>query len=221
MARRTAAGPSARDRAALVAAAQRLDALGFMPSKSGNLSLRTPRGFLITPSGLPYAETTAKDLVEVMPDGTVLAGQRAPSSEWRLHAAVYADRPEATAVVHTHSPFATALSCARQGIPALHYMIVLGGGADIRCAPYATFGTQALAEHCVAALAERRAVLLANHGVVAFGRSLNGAVVLAMEVENLARQYLALRAAGLPPVLLDEQELAETMAQFGGYGRAG
>jgi L-fuculose-phosphate aldolase len=219
MTRRT--GPIARDRAALVAAAQRLDTLGFMPSKSGNLSLRTSRGFLITPSGLPYAETTAKDLVEVMADGTVISGQRAPSSEWRLHAAVYADRPEAAAVVHTHSPFATALSCARHGIPPLHYMIVLGGGADIRCAAYATFGTEALAAQCVAALADRRAVLLANHGVVALGRSLQGAVVLAMEVENLARQYLALRAAGLPPALLDERELAETMAQFGGYGRAG
>lgn len=216
-----AAGPTTKDRAALIAAAQRLDGLGFMPSKSGNLSLRTPRGFLITPSGLPYAETTAKDLVEVMPDGTVLAGRRAPSSEWRLHAAVYAARPEAVSVVHTHSPLATALSCARQGIPPLHYMIVLGGGGDIRCAPYATFGTQALAEACVAALADRRAALLANHGVVAFGRSLAGAVVLAMEVENLARQYLALRAAGLAPVLLNDQELAGTKAQFGGYGRAG
>jgi L-fuculose-phosphate aldolase len=217
----TGEAPSAEDRAALVAAARRLDGLGFMPSKSGNLSLRTPRGCLITPSGLPYAETAAEDLVEVMPDGTVVAGQRAPSSEWRLHAAVYAARPEAMAVVHTHSPFATALSCARQGIPPLHYMIVLAGGSDIRCAAYATFGTPALAETCVAALRDRRAVLLANHGVVAFGRTLNGAVVLAMEVENLARQYLALKAAGLPPVLLTEAELAETMAQFGGYGRAG
>lgn len=203
----------------LLAAARALDALGYMPSKSGNLSVRTPRGCLITPAGLPYAEIVPEDLVEIGLDGRVLAGHRRPSSEWRLHAAVYAARPEAGAVVHTHSPFATALSCARQGIPPFHYMIALGGGADIRCSAYATFGTQALAEACVAALADRKAVLLANHGVVALGKTLAGARTLAMEVENLARQYLALRGAGLAPVLLTDQELAEVLAQFGDYGR--
>jgi L-fuculose-phosphate aldolase len=209
----------AEQAAALIAAAQALDALGFMPSKSGNLSVRTARGYLITPAALPYAETTEADLVEVDLAGEVLAGHRRPSSEWRLHAAVYAARPEAGAVVHTHSPRATALSCARQGLPPFHYMIALGGGGDIRCAAYATFGTQALADACVAALAGRRAALLANHGVVAFGRTLGAARTLAMEVENLARQYLALRAAGLPPVLLTEAELAEVFAGFGAYGR--
>ncbi|TCZ61298.1 class II aldolase/adducin family protein [Roseicella aquatilis] len=207
--------------AALIEAARALDALGVMPSKSGNLSLRTPRGCLITPAGLPYAETTEADLVEIGPGGEVLAGHRRPSSEWRLHTAVYAARPEAGAVVHTHSPCATALSCARQGIPPFHYMIALGGGADIRCAAYATFGTAALAEACVAALEGRKAALLANHGVVAFGGTLAGARTLALEVENLARQYLALRGAGLAPVLLTEAELAEVLAQFGGYGRLG
>jgi L-fuculose-phosphate aldolase len=203
----------------LVAAARALDARGFMPSKSGNLSLRTPRGCLITPAALPYAETTGADLVEIDFDGAVLAGHRRPSSEWRLHAAVYSARPEAGAVVHTHSPCATALSCARQGLPAFHYMIALGGGADIRCSAYAAFGTAALAEACVESLRGRRATLLANHGVVAFGSCLAGAKTLAMEVENLARQYLALRAAGLSPVLLSEAELREVLAQFGDYGR--
>ncbi|MBL6456508.1 class II aldolase/adducin family protein [Belnapia sp. T6] len=205
--------------AELIAAAQALDALGFMPSKSGNLSCRTERGCLITPAGLPYAETGPEDLVEVAPDGSVLGGHRRPSSEWRLHMAIYAARPEAGAVVHTHSPFATALSCARQPIPPFHYMIALAGGADIRCSAYATFGTAALAEATIAALEGRRAALLANHGAVAIGKSLAGAQTLAMEVENLARQYLALRAAGLPPVLLTEAELREVFAQFGDYGR--
>lgn len=207
------------DGAALIEAARALDALGFMPSKSGNLSIRTRRGCLITPAGLPYAETTEADLVEVGQGGEVLAGHRRPSSEWRLHAAIYAARPEAGAVVHTHSPFATALSCARQGIPPFHYMIALGGGADIRCAVYATFGTEALAQACIQGLEGRKAVLLANHGVVALGRTLAGARALAMEVENLARQYLALRSAGLDPVLLTEAELREVFEQFGGYGR--
>ncbi len=203
----------------VIATARALDALGFMPGKSGNVSHRTARGCLITPAGLPYAETTPADLVEVAPDGRVLAGHRRPSSEWRLHAAIYAARPDAGAVVHTHSPFATALACARQGIPPLHYMIALGGGADIRCSAYATFGTAALAEACVAALDGRRAALLANHGTVALGATLAGAQALALEVENLARQYLALRAAGLAPVLLDAAELQAVLAQFGDYGR--
>jgi L-fuculose-phosphate aldolase len=208
-------------REAIIAAARALDALGFMPAKSGNLSCRTPRGFLITPSGLPYAETAAQDLVELAPDGAVLSGTRRPSSEWRLHAAIYAARPEAGAVVHTHSPFATALSCARQGIPPFHYMIALAGGGDIRCSAYATFGTAALAEATVAALAGRRAALLANHGVVALGTTLAAARTLAEEVENLARQYLALRASGLAPVLLTEAEMEAVLAGFGDYGRLG
>ncbi len=208
-------------RAELIAAAQSLDGLGFMPSKSGNLSVRTRHGFLITPSALPYAETTPADLVECDADGAVLKGKRKPSSEWRLHAELYKARPEAQAVVHTHSPLATALSCARQGLPPFHYMIVMGGGGDIRCSRYATFGTQALAEAGVEALAGRKAALLANHGVLAFGRTLAGAKALAMEVENLAREYLTLLSAGLAPVLLTPAELEEVVAQFGGYGRLG
>jgi len=209
----------AEARAAIVTAARALDALGFMPSKSGNLSVRTARGCLITPSGLPYAVTAPEDLVEMAADGSAPANARRPSSEWRLHAAIYAARPEVHAVVHTHSPFATALSCARQGIPPFHYMIALAGGEDIRCSAYATFGTAELAEAVVTALAGRKAALIANHGVVAVGATLAGAQALAMEVENLARQYLALRAASLAPVLLTAPELAEVLAQFGDYGR--
>jgi L-fuculose-phosphate aldolase len=193
----------------IIATARALDGLGFMPGKSGNVSHRTARGCLITPAGLPYAETTPADLVEVAPDGGVLAGHRRPSSEWRLHAAIYAARPDAGAV-------AKGLWVCT---PPFHYMIALGGGADIRCSAYATFGTAALAEACVAALDGRRAALLANHGTVALGATLAGAQALALEVENLARQYLALRAAGLAPVLLDAAELRAVFAQFGDYGR--
>jgi L-fuculose-phosphate aldolase len=190
-----------------------------MPSKSGNLSVREGAGFLVTPAALPYAAMTPADIVAVDADGKALAGAaRRPSSEWRLHAAIYAARPEIGAVVHTHSPRATALSCARRGIPPFHYMVLLAGG-PIRCADHATFGTQALARHCVAALAGRRAVLLANHGVVACGATLAAAVTLAFEVENLAGQYLDLLASGLKPVLLKKRELAEAAAQFADYGR--
>ena len=204
---------------ALIATAQALDAAGFMPSKSGNVSLRTAGGFLITPSGLPYAQITLDALVEVGADSSILAGTRRPSSEWRLHADIYAARSDAQAIVHTHSPHATALSCARRPIPALHYMVAMGGGADSRCSAYATFGTAELARAAVSALVERRACLLANHGVVALGATLAGADALACEVENLARQYLLLLAAGLPPVLLDAEQMVAVSTQFRGYGR--
>jgi L-fuculose-phosphate aldolase len=207
------------DLAALIAAARALDAAGFMPQKSGNLSLRTPRGFVVTPSGLPYAAMSEADLVECAADGTPLSNGR-PSSEWRLHAATYRTRPDAMAVVHTHSPRATALACARRPIPPIHYMITLAGGAAIPCAAHATFGTEALAQACVASLgATLRATLLANHGVVAIGATLAGAIALVREVENLAGQYLDLLAARLDPVLLTEVELAEAAAQLRGYGR--
>jgi L-fuculose-phosphate aldolase len=201
----------------LLAAARRLDAAGFMPSKSGNLSVRDGGGFVITPAALPYAETTEADLVRVAMDGTA-TGHRRPSSEWQLHAAIHAARPDVGAVVHTHSPRATALSCARRGIPPFHYMVLLAGG-EVRCAAHATFGTAALAANAVVALEGRRAALLANHGVVALGATLAAAVTLAFEVENLAGQYLDLLAAGLDPVLLDARDLAEAAAQFAGYGR--
>ncbi|QYU70133.1 class II aldolase/adducin family protein [Leptolyngbya sp. 15MV] len=207
------------ERESLVAAVRTLDAQGFMPRKSGNASLRMTDGFVITPSGLPYAALTAADLVGCSLD----APGPSASSEWRLHAAIYRARPDAMAVVHTHSPRATALSCARRGIPPIHYMITLagaGGRLGIPCAAHATFGTEALALACVAALGnELRAVLLANHGVIALGATLAGAVALAEEAENLAGQYLALRSAGLEPTLLTESELAEAAAQLRDYGR--
>ena len=210
------------DRDALLAACRLLDAAGFMPQKSGNLSLRRPGGFVITPSGLPYGATTPADLVECASDGTPRGAGR-PSSEWRLHAAIYRARPDAQAVVHTHSPRATALACARRGIPPIHYMITLAGAEGrygIPCAAHATFGTEALAEACVAALGtELRATLLANHGVVAIGATLDSAVALGREVENLAGQYLDLLAARLEPVLLDAGDLEEAAAQLKGYGR--
>ncbi|WP_439491964.1 class II aldolase/adducin family protein [Bosea sp. (in: a-proteobacteria)] len=207
--------------AGIVTVAQAIDLAGFCPSKSGNVSARTEAGFLITPSGLPYAQTLPEDLIELSLDGMVLSGARKPSSEWPFHAAIYRARPEAQAIVHTHSPRATALSCTRRGIPAFHYMIALCGGADIRCADYATFGTPELAENAVRALEGRKAVLLANHGVIALGASLAGAHQIVAEVENLAGQYLDILAAGLEPVILDAAEMARVSAKFAGYGKVG
>jgi len=205
----------------IVAVAQAIDRAGFCPSKSGNVSARFGDGLLITPSGLPYAQTKPEDLIHLGLDGTVLGGSRKPSSEWPFHVAIYKARPDAQAIVHTHSPRATALSCTRRGIPAFHYMIALCGGADVRCAEYATFGTPELAENAVKALAGRKAVLLANHGVIALGQTLAGAHAIVAEVENLAGQYLDILAAGIEPVILDAAEMERVGAKFAGYGKVG
>lgn len=208
-------------RTAIVRIAQAMDRAGFAPSKSGNVSARWGEGLLITPSGLPYAGMRPEDLVELDLDGRTRGNGRKPSSEWPFHTNIYRARPDAQAIVHTHSPKATALACARRGIPAFHYMIALAGGADIRCAAYATFGSQELADNAVTALEGRKAVLLANHGVIALGATLDGAYTIAAEVENLAGQYLALLGAGLAPVILDEAEMERVSEKFAGYGKVG
>jgi L-fuculose-phosphate aldolase len=205
-------------RAEIIASAQALDAAGLVPNKSGNVSCRAADGFLITPAGVPYRDLVPADIVESSLAGSAAAHVRRPSSEWRMHAAIYADRPDATAIVHTHSPKATALACAGLGIPPFHYMIALAGGA-IRCMPYATFGTADLAATAVQGLDARRATLLANHGVIAIGGSLQDAHAVALEVENLAGQYLDLLAAGLEPRLLDAAELQRVIDKFADYGR--
>ena len=202
----------------IIATGQALDEAGLVPGKSGNVSCRVPEGLLITPSGLPYAELEPGDLVLVDDRGAVLAGSHRPSSEWPMHAAVYAGRPDVTAIVHTHSPRATALACAGRGIPPFHYMIALAGG-DVRCTPYATFGTDELAANAVRGLEGRRAVLLGNHGVLAVGGSLGAARAVAFEVENLALQYLELKAAGFEPAVLSDAELARVIGKFADYGR--
>lgn len=211
-------------RAAIVAACRRMEALGINQGSSGNVSVRTADGLLITPSGLAYDAMGADDIVALDRDGAPIgAAQRRPSSEWRLHRDILAARPEFGAVVHAHPTHCIAVSILRPTIPPIHYMIAAAGGSDIRVAPYATFGTAALSDLAVAALEGRAACLLAHHGMIALGRDLGAALALAVEVEALARQYLAcLAAAGgaEPPVLTGEQ-IADAIARFGaGYGQA-
>jgi L-fuculose-phosphate aldolase len=207
-------------RTRIIAVARELDAAGLVPNKSGNVSCRSAGGFLITPAGVPYRDLAPDDVVAVPLHGAPDASGPRPSSEWRMHAAVYAGRAAAAAIVHTHSRHATALACAGRGIPPFHYMIALAGG-DIRCMPYATFGTAELAEAAVRGLEGRRATLLGNHGVIACGSSLQEAHAVAVEVENLATEYLAMLSAGLEPRLLDAAELARVIEKFTDYGRLG
>lgn len=204
--------------AAVVSIAKAMDEAGLAPNKSGNVSCRDGDGFLITPSGVPYRDLVPADIARLDATGNVRAASRRPSSEWRMHTAIYRQRADVRAIVHTHSPGATALACAHRGIPAFHYMIALAGG-DVRCAPYATFGSDELAAHAVSGLEGRRATLLANHGVVTVGVSLPAALAVAVEVENMARQYLALLAAGLEPRILDEDEMERVIEKFKDYGR--
>ena len=191
---------------------------GLNQGMSGNLSVRTPEGFLITPSGLPYDQMRSADLVQMALDGTA-TGDLLPSSEWRFHLDIYKVRPEVSAIVHTHSTAATALACLERDIPAFHYMVAVAGGRDVRCSPYATFGTQALSDHAIAALTERNACLLGHHGAIATGANTTQALSIAVEVENLAEMYLACLAVG-EPALLDDEELDEVLAKFANYGQS-
>ena len=201
----------------IIATALRMNTLGINQGKSGNVSARVEGGFLVTPSGLPYEELLPADLVHVDAAGHA-TGHRPPSSEWRFHRDIYAARPEAGAVVHTHSAFATTLACLGRGIPAVHYEVAFAGGADIRCAPYRTFGTQELSDAALAALAGRRACLLAHHGVIALGADLDDALRLADKVEALARLYWQALQVGEPAVL-DDAEMDRVVARFRTYGQ--
>ena len=205
-------------RQAVIAACRALAQRGLSYGTSGNVSVRRDeRRFFVSPTGMPYDDLELDDISLMDIDGRWF-GRRRPSSEWRFHRDVFASRNDVAAIVHTHSPKATSLACTGRGIPAFHYMVAVAGGADIRCAPYFTFGTQELSDAAVAALEGRRACLLANHGVIAVGANLPAAVALAGEVENLAAQYCAALAIGEVRIL-DDMEMRRVVEKFRTYGR--
>lgn len=203
-------------REALVAASRAMVAQGLNQGSAGNLSLRAGTGFLVTPSGVAPDEMTVDQIVAMAMDGSWSGGWK-PSSEWRFHRDIYAARPDTGAVVHCHSTAATALACLGRDLPAFHYMVAIAGGATVRCAPYATFGTQALSDNAVAALHGRQACLLGHHGMIALGRDLRTALVVAAEIEHLAEIYLRLLPLGEPPIL-DAAEMDRIIELFKGYG---
>jgi L-fuculose-phosphate aldolase len=229
-------------RQAIIDLARSMTGHGINHGSAGNVSMRWHRGggdgFLVTPSALPYDQCTLDDIVWMSivardppaslpppgPLGTpaepVIDGRRRPSSEWRFHHDLYAHRSDAQAIVHTHAPHCAALACLpriqREGIPAFHYMVALAGGRDIRCAPYATFGTQALSDHVLAAMTDRRACLMAHHGMLAIGVSLEAALALAIELEWLAATYAQTLQLGAP-ALLSDQEMDRVLEKFSSY----
>jgi len=207
-----------RERQCVAEAAAALLDRGLTHGTAGNVSVRVDDGFLITPSGVGRDALCADVIVRMRGGATPEEKAPKPSSEWRFHAAIYAARPDVDAIVHAHSPCATAIACLRRDIPAFHYMIAVAGGTDIRCAPYATFGSAALAEAVVSALEHRRACLLANHGVVAVGGTLGEALDLAGEIEYLARIFCLALGAG-KPVLIEEAEMERVLEAFAAYGQ--
>jgi L-fuculose-phosphate aldolase len=207
-----------RLREEVIAACRELARRGLSYGTSGNVSIRSDsQRFFISPTGMGY-ETLAPDDIPLVDFTGRWFGRCRPSSEWRFHRDILNSRPEVGAVVHTHSPAATSLACTGRGIPAFHYMVAVAGGADIRCAPYHTFGTQELSNAALAALAQRRACLLANHGVIALGADLRTALALAGEVENLAVQYCTALSLGEVRIL-DDEEMRRVVEKFSSYGR--
>ncbi|MBT8061658.1 MAG: class II aldolase [Xanthomonadales bacterium] len=202
----------------LIDAALALNDSGINRGTAGNLSVRFEQGMLITPSGMDYADISAADLVAIGFDGRT-RGRRKPSSEWRIHLDLYRAREDVAAIVHAHPPACAALACHSMPIPPFHYMVAVAGGKDIRCSGYATFGSQALSDEVLRAMEDRKACLMAHHGMIATGATPERALALAVEVETLAEMYSRCLAIGTPPLLSDE-EMARVLEQFRDYGPA-
>jgi len=205
-------------RQAIIDACRRMNALGINQGTSGNISVRHEEGLLVTPTSVPYDSMVPDEIVFMGMDGSFAAGQR-PSSEWRFHLDIMRSRDEVNAVVHAHPTYATILSIMGLEIPPIHYMVAVAGGDNIRCSPYATFGTPELSAHAVSALEGRMACLLGHHGMIAVGPSLARALWLAVEVETLARQYHGCLQIGKPP-LLSKAEIELVRKKMAGYGHA-
>ena len=212
----------------LLKTSQKLAELGLNKGTSGNCSVRSGDGFLVTPSGMAVEDMTPASMVQMRFDGSfelqVESNAKKPSSEWRFHRDILrpntlSSRPEINTVIHTHSMFATTLACLHKDIPPFHYMIAVAGGDTIRCAPYALFGSQTLSDNALNALQDRKACLLANHGMIALGRDLEDALAVTVEVENFCEQYWRILQLNPNPPLLSEAKMREVFQQFKGYGK--
>ncbi|HEY2750273.1 class II aldolase/adducin family protein [Phenylobacterium sp.] len=202
----------------LVEVMQAMDLRGLNRGASGNASARLGDDMLVTPSGVPPVRLTPEMIVRVAADGSTAEGALRPSSEWRMHRGLLDGRPDAGAVVHCHSRRATILACAGREIPAMHYMVAVGGGSSIPLAPYATFGSMELAQAVVRTLDGRSAALMANHGQIVVARNLDAALAIAEEVEEQAAIYWGTLAIG-GPQLLDQAEMDRILGRFRGYGQ--
>ena len=207
-------------RSGMVATCREMNRIGLNQGTSGNLSHRIPDGFLITPTSLPYERMGPEDIVAMGFDAT-FEGRHRPSSEWRFHRDILRARPDQNVVLHTHSTYATTLAVHERAVPAFHYMVAVAGGTNIRCAPYACFGTQDLSDHALAALQDRSACLLGHHGLIVLADTFERALWRAVEVETLAKMYVHALAIGEPPRLTEAQmhQVIEQMRRMS-YGQA-
>lgn len=207
-------------RQSIIDACLEMNASGLNQGTSGNISIRLGDRMLITPSSIPYARMVPGMIASLDLSGEMTGdfeGPDKPSSEWRFHWQILKHRPEFNAIVHAHPPYCTTLAILRKPIPACHYMVAAFGGNDVRCAGYSTFGTRELADLALDAMADRSACLLANHGMITAGDSLEKAMWRAVELETLARQYCQSLQVG-EPVILGDDEIDETLRRFEGYG---
>jgi L-fuculose-phosphate aldolase len=201
----------------IIRTCQKMNAMGLNQGTSGNIGVRVADRYLMTPSGMDYDTMEPEDIVEMGFDGSY-SGRRIPSTEWRFHRDILKNRAEVDVVIHTHAIFCTTLAIHGRSIPAIHYMVGVAGGIDIRCAPYVTPTTQALSDVALTSLEGRRACLLAHHGVIVIGETLRSTLALLVEVENLAQQYWRALQIGAPPVL-SEAQMRDIFAIMKTYGR--
>ena len=211
-----------QERELLTEYGRRMSRAGLSVGTSGNLSIYVPEEGLmaITPSGLAYEATTPADIVVMDLEAHVVEGERKPSSEWALHTTFYKHKPHARAVVHTHSVYCTTLAVLGEPIRAVHYVIGDAGAAEVPCAPYQLFGTEALAEAAMEVCGKSDGVLLGNHGLVCCGKDIKGAYGLACNLEYIAEIQCRAMSIGKPNVLTEEQ-MAEVMVKFQSYGQPG
>ncbi len=193
---------------------------GLTRGTGGNLSIRNPKENLvaITPSGVPYESLTEEMIVVIDMKGNVVDGDLIPSSEVGMHLAVYNNRPEFNALVHAHSTFATTLACLREDLPAVDYLVAFSGGSTVRCAEYATYGTNDLAINALKAMEGRNAVLLANHGINCAGPNMMTAFANTEQLEFVCECYIRAKSAGTP-VIISGKFMDEMLAKASGYGQ--
>ncbi|MDO5725599.1 MAG: L-fuculose-phosphate aldolase [Tissierellia bacterium] len=194
--------------------------MGLTKGTGGNLSVfvRDKGHMLISPSGIEYHKIKPEDIVVMDLDGNIISGDKKPSSEHEMHSIVYKTRDDIDAVIHTHTIHCAAVSCMNVDLPAVHYMIAVAGGKNVRCAKYATFGTPELAKNAIEAMKDRKAVLLANHGLLAGAKDLANALNITDEIEFVAQLYLMTKAAG-EPVILPDEEMDLMLGRFASYGQ--
>ena len=207
------------ERKKIVEYGKKLIESGLTKGTGGNLSIYNPEQGLmaVSPSGISYFESQLEDIVVMDLEGNIIEGKRKPSSEYELHRIFYNNRDDIFSVVHCHSIYCTTISILREALPAAHYMIALAG-KNVRCADYATFGTKELAENAFKAMEDRYAVILANHGLLTGGDTLENAFNTAEELEFVAETYYRARSIG-EPVILPDQEMEKMLEKFKSYGQ--